>query len=38
MKLVVTGYISKKNFGAICAAIGHVITMKCNKTTAFAFI
>jgi hypothetical protein len=38
MKLVVTGYISKKTFGEICAANGHVITTEYNKTAAFAFI
>jgi hypothetical protein len=31
-----TGYISKKSFGEICGTNGHVITMKCNKTTAVA--
>jgi len=30
--------LSKKTFGEICAANGHVITIKCNKTAAFAFI
>jgi hypothetical protein len=38
MKLVIIGYIFKKAFGEICAANGHVITMKCNKTAALAFI
>jgi hypothetical protein len=38
MKLVVTAYISKKTFGEICAANGHVITMKCIQTAAFAFM
>jgi hypothetical protein len=43
MKLVVIGYISKKTFGEICAANGHIITMKCNplkcnQTAAFAFM
>jgi hypothetical protein len=38
MKLVAIGYISKKTFGEIRAANGHIITTKCNKTAAFGFI